>query len=124
MVAVQCEAYNYNFREGCTALDLGEIVMFRQLLVGGGVSLCNIAIHALVMTRIIWLARATGTGKSAKLGQDHPSLFLIGVMIPTVSVLMFMHILEVAVWAVTYWFVNATPTGSDVLYFAFVNYTT
>jgi hypothetical protein len=31
--------------------------MFRQLLVGSGVSLCNIAIHALVMTSIVRLAR-------------------------------------------------------------------
>jgi hypothetical protein len=37
---------------------------------------------------------------------------------------MVVHFIEVAVWALIYLSVNATPTGHDVLYFAFVNYTT
>jgi hypothetical protein len=45
-------------------------------------------------------------------------------MVPIVSVLMIVHFLEVSVWALTYLFVDATPAGHDVLYFAFVNYTT
>jgi hypothetical protein len=32
--------------------------MLRQILVGGGVSTVNIAIHALVMTILVWVARA------------------------------------------------------------------
>ena len=32
--------------------------MVRQLLVGGGVSVINIAIHAMVMTILVWVARA------------------------------------------------------------------
>ena len=34
--------------------------MFRQFLVGGGVSLVNIAIHALIMTMVVQVARAMG----------------------------------------------------------------
>jgi hypothetical protein len=34
------------------------------------------------------------------------------------------HTLEVFVWALAYAVVGAAPTGSDLLYFAFVNYTT
>jgi hypothetical protein len=75
------------------------------------------------MTRIVWLARAIGSTKSIN-PELHPLLLLIGVMVPTVSLLMIIHILEVAVWALTYLFVNATPAGNDVLYFAFANYTT
>ena len=37
---------------------------------------------------------------------------------------MLAHILEVGVWAETYAVVGAAPADADVLYFAFVNYTT
>ena len=39
--------------------------MLIQLLVGGIVSLCNITIHALVMTVVVRVARASGTKKGA-----------------------------------------------------------
>jgi hypothetical protein len=97
--------------------------MFRQLLVGSGVSLCNIAIHALVMTSIVRLARDIGTTNAIN-SRVHPSWLLIGVMVPIISALMVIHVLEVSVWALTYLFLDATLAGHDVLYFAFVNYTT
>jgi hypothetical protein len=93
--------------------------MLKQFLMGGGVSLLNITIHALVMTTVIRLARVAGAKKIS-----HPSLFLIGVMIPVVSVLMIAHAVEVIVWSLLYWTVEAAPAGTDLLYFAFVNYTT
>jgi hypothetical protein len=93
--------------------------MLRQFLVGGGVSLLNIAIHALVMTVVVRVARARGAEN-----KSHPSLFLIGIMIPTVSVLMVTHTVEVIAWALVYSIVGAAPAGSDLVYFAFVNYAT
>jgi len=45
-------------------------------------------------------------------------------MIPTVSVLMVTHALEVIVWSLAYLMVDAAPAGADLVYFAFVNYTT
>jgi Ion channel len=93
--------------------------MLRQFLVGGGVSLVNITIHALVMTMVVGVAQIASTRKI-----QHPSLFLIGVMVPTVSVLMATHTLEVIVWSLTYSLVDAAPAGANRLYFAFVNYTT
>jgi hypothetical protein len=93
--------------------------MLRQFLVGGGVSLANITIHALVMTTVVHVARVAGAKKI-----EHPSLFLIAVMIPTVSVLMMAHAAEVLVWSVAYWIVDAAPPGAGRAYFAFVNYTT
>ena len=92
--------------------------MLRQFLVGGGISLVNITIHALVMSVVVRVAR------TASARQTHPSLFLIAVMIPTVSVLMVTHTIEVFVWALAYWFVDATPPGANRVYFAFVNYAT
>src|SRR5262245_14549513 len=93
--------------------------MLRQSLVGGGVSVVNIAIHALVMTTVVWVAQSRG-----QQNRSHPSLFLIAVMIPTVSVLMATHALEVILWSLVYLMVEAAPAGTDVVYFAFVNYTT
>jgi len=93
--------------------------MLHQFLVGAVVSFCNIAIHALVMTAVVRVARAMGT-KSASL----PSLYLIAVMIGAVSILMAAHASEVVVWALAYSIVGAAPVGTDLVYFAFVNYTT
>ena len=93
--------------------------MLRQFLVGGGASLVNITIHALVMTMVVGVAQTASTRKIL-----HPSLFLIAVMVPTVSVLMATHTLEVFVWSLTYSIVDAAPAGANLVYFAFVNYTT
>jgi len=93
--------------------------MLRQLLVGAGVSGCNITIHALVMTIVVEVARfASGEKKS------HPELFLMAVMIPTVMVLMTAHVLEVFVWSLAYAMFDVGPAGADLKYLAFTNYTT
>jgi hypothetical protein len=93
--------------------------MLRQLLVGGGASVINIAVHALVMTILVWVARAVSAENKL-----HPAVFLMAVMISTVSVLMAAHALEVFVWALTYFLAAAAPPGAKLVYFAFVNYTT
>lgn len=93
--------------------------MLRQFLVGGGASLVNITIHALVMTTVVEVARVAGAKKIS-----YPSLFLIAVMIPTVSILMITHAAEVIVWSLLYRAVEAAAPGADLIYFAFVNYTT
>jgi len=93
--------------------------MLRQFLVGGGISLVNIAIHAFVMTVVVQVARSAGAKNRSR-----SSLLLIGVMIPTVLVLMVTHALEVTVWSSAYSIVDAAPPGADLVYFAFVNYTT
>ncbi len=93
--------------------------MLLQFVVGAVASICNIVIHALVMLVLVRVAQ--GAAATSRLG---PSLLLVMIMVATVSVLMMAHGLEVLVWAVTYGMVGAAPPGSDVLYFAFVNYTT
>jgi ion channel len=93
--------------------------MLRQLLVGVAVSGCNIGIHALVMAAVVRVARRAGARD-----RSQQSLRLIAVMIATVSVLMIAHVSEVMVWALAYAIVDAAPPGTDLLYFAFVNYTT
>jgi len=49
---------------------------------------------------------------------------LIAVMIATVLVLMIAHFGEVLVWTLSYAIVGAAPESADLVYFAFVNYTT
>lgn len=93
--------------------------MLSQILVGSLISMVNIVIHALATIAAISVARTLGRRKTSL-----PRLHLMIVMVATVLVLKFGHGLEVMVWAVSYSLVGAAPAGSDLLYFAFVNYTT
>jgi hypothetical protein len=93
--------------------------MLRQFILGAAVSICNIAIHALVMTLVVGV-----TQRTAARGASRRWLHLIAVMIAAVSVLMVAHACEVLVWSLAYALVDAAPAGTDLVYFAFVNYTT
>jgi hypothetical protein len=93
--------------------------MLIQLLVGLLVSVLNIMIHALTTVTAISVARRAGLKPTLR-----PRLHLMGVMVLTVLILMLVHTIEVAVWALFYALVGAAPEGSDLLYFAFVNYCT
>jgi hypothetical protein len=93
--------------------------MLRQFLVGTAVSVCNIAIHAVVMVAVIRVARIASQSATSR-----RSLRLIAVMIATGSVLMAAHLTEVLIWAFAYSVVRVAPPGTDLTYFAFVNYTT
>jgi hypothetical protein len=93
--------------------------MLGQLFAGSVVSVCTIVIHAVVMAVVVGTARFV----SAK-DILNPVLFLIVGMVATVSVLMTAHLLEVLVWSLAYAILDAAPEGTDLVYFAFVNYTT
>jgi hypothetical protein len=93
--------------------------MLRQFLVGTAVSVCNIAIHAMVMVAVIRVAYIAGESATSL-----QSLRLIAVMIATVSVLMAAHLAEELVWSFSYAIVSAALPCTDLTYFAFVNYTT
>lgn len=93
--------------------------MLLQLLVGLVTSTVCIAIHAVVMTIVVRVAPSV-----AAKWPSRPALLLTTTMVATVVVLMLAHMLEVAVWAGAYAVVGAAPEQADVLYFAFVNYTT
>jgi Ion channel len=97
----------------------GAIHMLRQYFVGIAISVCNITIHALVMVAVIRVTRIAG-----EMATSRQALRLIAVMIAAVSVLMVAHFAEVLVWSLTYAIVDVAPTGADLIYFAFVNYTT
>ncbi|MGY2906667.1 potassium channel family protein [Bradyrhizobium sp. URHC0002] len=90
-----------------------------QFLVGGLVCAINIMIHALVTVGAMGIARSAGLRHT-----KWPRLHLMTVMVGTAAALMVAHTLEVFVWVLAYALVGAAPAGSDLLYFAFVNYTT
>ncbi|ACL57252.1 potassium channel family protein [Methylobacterium nodulans] len=92
--------------------------MLVQLTVGAIGSICNIIAHSVMMTALIKLARAhTNLTK-------YSALALSRVMAPAVCVLMAAHIFEVVIWALIYKVVGVASAESDLMYFAFVNYTT
>lgn len=93
--------------------------MLRQFFVGAATSVCNIAIHALVMVAVIKAIRFAD-----KWATTRGSFRLIAVMIATVIVLMMAHLAEVIIWSLIYAIVHAAPAGTDLIYFAFANYTT
>jgi ion channel len=93
--------------------------MLRQWLFGAAVSAGNIVIHALVMLAVVRVAQLVASRNSG-----HRSALLVSVMVATVLVLMAAHACEVMVWALAYAIVEAAPAGADLVYFAFVNYTT
>jgi hypothetical protein len=93
--------------------------MLVQLLVGSAVSALNIVVHAMVTIAAIRIARA-----AARRSTSSPPLYLAGVMIATSLALMAAHTTEVFVWSVAYAIVNAAPDDANLVYFAFVNYTT
>ena len=85
------------------------------------VSILNIVIHAIVMTVVVQAVRLMGANANSP---KRPVALLIAVMVATVSILMVAHTSEVIVWSLAYAIVKAAPTGTDLVYFAFVNYTT
>jgi hypothetical protein len=93
--------------------------MLRQILFGGGVSVVNIAIHVVTMVAII-----QGGRKVVAYGQAWPIARVVNAMVGTVVILMLAHVAEVLVWSLAYAVADVAPEGTDLLYFAFVNYTT
>ncbi len=93
--------------------------MLRQLLLGGIVSLGNIAIHAVLMTAVLGAARVASTWR-----HRNPQVWLAVVMVVIVGILLVAHVAEVITWSLIYSMLDVAPPKANVLYFAFVNYTT
>ena len=95
--------------------------MLRQLLVGGGVSAVNMAIHALAMTFVIHRYSTDepegqcGVVNVSDANHDRDGYGDYGCTS-----------IEVVVWALAYAIVGAVPAagGGSKIYFAFVNYMT
>ncbi len=84
--------------------------MLRQFLFGGSISICNIVIHALIMTAVVRASQA-----ATEMAATRPNLLLIAVMAATASVLMVAHTSEIIVWSLAYGLVDAVPDNTDHL---------
>lgn len=93
--------------------------MALQFLAGCIVSIINIMFHALVTVGAVGIARSAGSRNTGR-----PGLRLLIVMVGAAAALMVAHTLEVFVWALAYATAGVASADSDLLYFAFVNYTT
>lgn len=94
--------------------------MLDPILVGGATSLVNLIIHAVL------LATVTGTVRRLSVSdQAVPEVLQYTlVIVATGTLLVAGHFAEVVVWAHAYDWVGAAPPGTDLVYFAFGNYTT
>jgi hypothetical protein len=99
---------------------LGSGILLDQILVGGATSLLNLIIHAILLGGVVWTVRRL------ELKDTFVPAFVqyTIVIVSTGALLVAGHLLEVVIWAVTYALVGAAPPGSDLIYFAFGNYTT
>jgi polyferredoxin len=93
--------------------------MLRQIFIGSVISLGNIAIHAIVMATVVGIARL-----ALKWEHRQRQAWLAAVMVAVVGVLLVAHVAAVLTWSFAYASLEVIHPGADVLYFAFVNYTT
>jgi len=94
--------------------------MHGQIAIGITASLANIAVHASIMAFLIWTVHRT-TRATHMMTLRHR---LMLVMMATVAVLMFAHLMEIGIWGLVYAALDVTKDPTDAYYFAFVNYTT
>jgi hypothetical protein len=94
--------------------------MLADILVGGAISLLNIAIHS------VWTVFLDHAVRRYWARRKHLQFLRARVllMMGAVAILMAAHVVEVLVWAATYAAVGATPAGASHVYLAFVSYAT
>jgi hypothetical protein len=94
--------------------------MLDSILVGGTTSLINLIIHAVLLAGVSRTVRRLSVSDRAVPEVLQYTL----VIVATGTLLVAGHFLEVVVWAHAYDIVGAAPPGTDLVYFAFGNYTT
>ena len=99
---------------------LGSGILLDQMLVGGAASLVNLIIHAVLLAAVVWTVHRLSVRDNFV-----PAFLQYSVaIVATGTLLVAGHFAEVLVWAITYDLVGAAPPGTDLVYFAFGNYTT
>ena len=97
-----------------------DTVLLDQIVVGAAASLVNLIIHAVLIGGVAWTIRRLSRHDSFV-----PAFLQYTIVIvATGTLLVAGHFAEVMVWAFTYALVDAVPPGTDLIYFAFGNYTT
>lgn len=97
-----------------------DVSMLDQIAVASAASLSNLIIHALLIGLVVSTLRDL-----ANTDKSFPGFLQYSLVIVTTGILLVIgHFCESLVWAYTYKWVGAAPHTSDLIYFAFVNYTT
>jgi len=97
-----------------------EESLLDQIIVGGVPSLANLIIHAVLLAVVVRTVRHLSGH-----GQARPAVLTDTLIIVATGILLVAgHFVEVLIWAGTYAIVGAAPPGTDLVYFAFSNYTT
>jgi hypothetical protein len=94
--------------------------MLDPILVGGATSLVNLVIHAVLLAGVTRTVRRLSLSDQAVPAVLQYTLLIVA----TGTLLVAGHFAEVVVWAHAYNWVGAAPPGTDLVYFAFGNYTT
>jgi Ion channel len=97
-----------------------EGVLLDQILVGCAASLANLIIHAVLLGGVVWTVRRLSISDMFVPAFLQYTLAIVA----TGTLLVAGHFSEVVVWAYTYAWVGAAPPDTDLIYFAFGNYTT
>ncbi len=95
-------------------------LLLNQIFVGGAASLVNLIIHAALLAIVVWTVRRLSVSDAFA---PHLLQYML-VIVATGTLLVAGHFIEVVIWAFTYGLVGAAPPGTDLVYFAFGNYTT
>ena len=86
---------------------LGSGILLDQILVGGGASLVNLVIHAVLLAAVVWTVRRLSVSD-----RFVPHLLQYSlVIVATGTLLVAGHFVEVVIWAITYGLAGAAPPG-------------
>ncbi len=97
-----------------------NVSMLDQVAVGSGASLINLVVHAVLVGAIAATLRDLADTDTSFPGFVQYTL----VIVATGTLLVIGHFSECVIWAYTYKWVGAVPENTDLIYFAFGNYTT
>jgi len=97
-----------------------NVSMLDQVAVGSGASLVNLVVHAILVGAIAATLRDLADTDTSFPGFVQYTL----VIVATGTLLVIGHFSECVIWAYTYKWVGAVPENTDLIYFAFGNYTT
>jgi len=97
-----------------------NVSMLDQVVVGSGASLVNLVVHAILVGAIAATLRDLADTDTSFPGFVQYTL----VIVATGTLLVIGHFGECVIWAYTYKWVGAVPENTDLIYFAFGNYTT
>ncbi|MGI8723799.1 MAG: potassium channel family protein [Methyloceanibacter sp.] len=95
--------------------------MWEARLVGGATSMVNLIIHALLMAIVVRTVQRLSVAQGSFI---YDLVQRTVVIVATGTLLVAGHYVEVILWAFTYGLAEAAAPGTDLVYFAFGNYTT